>query len=307
MGAIVGKSEVASPDKHDGFEKWVDLHCKIVRRVFDKPRTGKWEPLRKYLYIDTHAGGGPDCYGLGSPVCFMNAILKHELDFDAHFIERESANVAGLERAGLSAHRHTTIHHGDNKIVVPDILKSTPPEVYGLVYMDPNGCPDVELREQITRSKKYVDIMVRVNSSAMKRARCAHGGNSLMDVLGIPKAKWLIREPLESDKWQWTFLFGTNYTLWNQWKGQRFYATDSLEGGRILEKLNFTKAETAAMRKENTDILEAVWARSNGICEKCGQRRAEEIHHWRYEPPVGAADLFHVCHQCHCDIEGVDS
>lgn len=51
----------------------------------------------------------------------------------------------------------------------------------------------------------------------------------------------------------------------------------------------------------------AVFERSRGVCERCGERPPTEPHHLRY-PPWGAFDiatnLIAVCNPCHCEIHG---
>ena len=43
---------------------------------------------------------------------------------------------------------------------------------------------------------------------------------------------------------------------------------------------------------------EAVKARSGGICEGCGRRRASEIHHRRYKSRGGGHELSNLLHLC---------
>lgn len=54
----------------------------------------------------------------------------------------------------------------------------------------------------------------------------------------------------------------------------------------------------AADRRE----YEKVHDRADGVCEGCGQRPAEQMHHRRFRSRGGkhlAGNLLHLCHLCH--------
>lgn len=46
---------------------------------------------------------------------------------------------------------------------------------------------------------------------------------------------------------------------------------------------------------------------AGGICQRCKQAKATQVHHLRY-PPWGTFDvvenLLPVCYACHCEIHG---
>jgi hypothetical protein len=49
--------------------------------------------------------------------------------------------------------------------------------------------------------------------------------------------------------------------------------------------------------------------KANGICQRCGNAKATDVHHHRgYPKPWGTFDLpsnlMPVCHACHCVLEG---
>lgn len=304
---MIGRS-MATPDKEDGFGKYISLHCKIVKAVFDKKNRRGWFPRKKYLYIDTNAGSGDNGpLGEGSPVLFLKAVKEYRLEYQAHFIEREQANAESLR--SITNDPRVIVHEGDNSELIKLIVPEIPKDIYGLAYHDPNGCPDLMLIGYIAENLKKVDIMIRVNAAAMKRTRIAWRDKDkpfLADIInGVKKENWIIREPLSNDKWQWIFLFGTNYTDWGAWKKERFYRVDSPKGQDILERLNYTTEELAQIRQPMFEMFNAVKERSGGICEVCLEKKATEVHHLRYDASHDPSKVLNICHECHCIKEGV--
>lgn len=55
------------------------------------------------------------------------------------------------------------------------------------------------------------------------------------------------------------------------------------------------------------DAPPAVRSRSGRICEQCKQAVATEPHHLRYGPDYDPSKVIHVCHQCHCALEGLSA
>lgn len=308
--SVVEKTSWVTPDKQDGFSKYLALHIEIVRHVFDRARPSGWTPaFRRYVYIDTHCGSGDaGPYGPGSPLLFLETIDRAGLDFEAHFVDCVPANIAAL-RARVAERSNVHIHEADNIEAVPAIVASIPADAYGLLYMDPFGVPNIDLLEYVSARLPKVDLLVRVPTRAIKRVRNAHHRDSyLVDIITrSKKERWLIRGTLPGDNFDWTFLFGTNYTEWNEWRKERFYRTDSPDGRRILTALNYTEAEQNALTQPTLLMMAEVRERSGGICEHCGSRPATEPHHLRYGPGHDPAKVIHLCHQCHCLAEGMSA
>ena len=59
----------------------------------------------------------------------------------------------------------------------------------------------------------------------------------------IPKKYWLIRNALKNNSWQWTFLLGTNWTDFPEFKKIDMVKLDSSKGQAFFEKLNLTSKE----------------------------------------------------------------
>jgi hypothetical protein len=57
-------------------------------------------------------------------------------------------------------------------------------------------------------------------------------------------------------------------------------------------------------------VRQEVIKRAGGVCEKCKERRATEVHHLKY-PPWGTFDvpenMIAICHPCHCEVHGKEN
>ena len=195
-----------TPDEQHGLKSYLSLHFIIVKNIYKKY---PWH-VHKYYYMDVTCGSGinPETKENGSPIIFRNSIGILDHQYEAHFIDRESANIEYLK-----------LHVGDNTEIVPRIVDNIPNKkwAYGLLYMDNNGRPDFELISGVSRKLPRVDILIRCPCTAIKR--CKHiDFKRLTDYIDMAEKNiWLIRQPVEKDPWQWTFLFGTNYTRMTDW------------------------------------------------------------------------------------------
>lgn len=303
-----------TPDKQDGLNKFLKLHFRIVQAVLKNSKNKTYSAFPKYVYVDTNAGDGANQhYGEGSPVIFLRAAFQAKIPFKAYFIERESANVQSLQKIvkSFGAQSDVEIIEGDNKEILPKVVENIQIEsrrkaVFGLVYKDPNGEPNLDLLNGVSRKLEKVDLLIRVPTRVLKRKANAPqcDASRLFDFIHkIKKEHWLIRDTFVFDRsHDWTFLFGANFKT-GDWKKERFYSLDSEEGQRILERLNYTKKELLELKQMNMGWRDLVRERSGGICELCGENHATEMHHLRYGPEHDPAKLLHVCHACHCKLE----
>jgi len=305
---VIQKTSWVTPDKQDGFTKYVTLHAHIVKAVLTRERPNGWKPYQRYVYIDTHAGDGTAGECLGSPLLFLAAIHHEGLPFDAHLIEREPGNVRALRSCLDNAGHGGTVrvYEGDNETVIHEVILQVPQYAFGMLYMDPFGPPSSAVLTAMSVARQRIDLMVRVPTTTQKRVRTAFDGReSLSDVIKkAAKQNWLIRAPLPSDKQQWVFLFGTNYSGLNDWKRERFYRIDSPEGRQMFETLNYTKEEQLDLMQPGLFQDAQVRERSGGVCERCRVNRSTERHHLWYGPGHDPKQLLDVCHECHCQLEG---
>lgn len=222
---------------------------------------------RPYQYFDLNAGPGiyrpnggmvplwpddmpPVAEIHGSPIIFLQEATKAASHYRAHLFERDLRHAASLTEATNSY--HNVVLYGDNGGAT-EYLDELPPACYGLVYSDESGhVPPFDLLAELSKHPRtrIIDVLIYYSAATHKRARCAgcvKGKESLVDSLKrINKAVWIVRKP--RNKHQWTFLLGTNWGDFPQWKKRGFYSVESPEGAEILERLNYSADERAEMR-----------------------------------------------------------
>jgi hypothetical protein len=168
--------------------------------------------------------------------------------FTAIFIDDIPSNIEELKAIGCWTSDYK-FFVGDNAVIVPqkvdEIVRAKIGTVYGLIYCDPNGLPDLNMLSVISKKLSKVDILIRMNVGAGKRQV---NKMRVEDITGkLNKTLWLVRGPLSNDPAQWSFLFGTNYTEYKGWKKIGFHRLDSPEGRKIFDILNYTAEEKKAM------------------------------------------------------------
>jgi hypothetical protein len=92
-----------------------------------------------------------------------------------------------------------------------------------------------------------MDVLIRCPSTTIKRVRSAFPeryNQTLEESLQeINKEFWLIRRPNRRDRFQWTFLFGTNWEDVKNWKKLGLFRVDSADGQAILKEASYTRTE----------------------------------------------------------------
>ena len=296
----IGHSEWTA-DKEAGLDALLRQHISIVRAVTSKH---PYYP-QAYIYIDTNAGDG--CNAAegcdGSPIVFLK-VAQDRIPYQAYFIDRELANTFNLAKA-TSIYNHHEIFTEDNATCLPKIARRLNKNSYGLIYTDPTGIPNFDMLSEASKLLPRIDLLIRYSGSSAKR----NGRDLKAELDKIGKEIWLIRELNPSDKHQWSFLFGTNYTEYKPWRKYGFRRTDDKEGAEIFAKLTYTKDELA--RQLQLSLLDSprnqAIERSGGLCERCHKNPVTEPHHLRYGQDITASDIIAVCHECHCELEGKEN
>lgn len=292
---------IQTPCKEDGLDKILRQHLCIVENVLRKHTFYD----RQYVYVDANSGSGsnPQEGVPGSPIVFLGAVSKRipAIPYYAYFIDQESGNTDSLRRVVFgNSHEILT---GDNADLVPAALRRHPhAKTLGLVYTDPNGVPDFDMLAMASAIQPRMDILIRYNSTAAKRNRV----DLFEELPKVGKGAWIVREIEQGDKWQWTFLFGSNYLNYPEWRKHGFIRTDTNDGMDILRRISFTNRELAELKQSSlfdTPEKQAIF-RSKGICEVCHMGRATEVNHLCY-PAMSDDDVIAVCHSCHCKYHGV--
>jgi hypothetical protein len=242
---------MATPDKQRGLSSILQQHFCITRNVIHKHESWAYP---EYFYIDAYCGSGHniDVDEPGSPYVFRNNARLIGLPFTAIFIDEIIANIDQLQ--SVQWPKEYKFLCGDNSVLVPKLvdiiynkvkLSSNKKQVFGLIYCDPNVLPDFDMLEYTAKKLRMVDILIRHNTTAGKRIPSKIRVDDVIDRL--KKKMWLIRGPIQGDKHQWCFLFGTNYIEYSGWKSRGFHRIDSEEGRRLFRFLNYTEKEKKEM------------------------------------------------------------
>jgi three-Cys-motif partner protein len=224
----------------------LDLEAKLLTTILAKH---PYLP-QCFYYVDANAGSGTnELVGCdGSPIVFLKTIGNFGLPYQAHFVEINALNVAGLWTRITEMNLYSPnmkIHHANNAEAVPKIVSRFPNNAYGVIYFDSNGIGDLDLIKTVavlpTSSK--LDVLLRFSGTSLKRN--PQRGKLTEHLAEIAKRYWLVQEPEASDDDQWTFLLGTNWPDWPSWGSHRFFDTRTARGKAILEVLTYTKKELA--------------------------------------------------------------
>lgn len=229
--------------------------------------SGKFKEM-PYIYIDLNAGNGLPVAGrdelFGSPV--IAARILHEkrpISSNSPYmvvcIEQDAINRNSLDNILLQHHNWLQVNQecirvvtADNASVITDVLNGIKKfydgrSLNGLILHDPTGVPDIELLSKLQNSPPRMDILIYAQATSVKRVRSAMNSKSEIDIRMVMaytgKKYWLIREP--SARHQWTFLMGTNWDGFKEWRKQGFYRLETPEGAGIFNQLNLTAKERA--------------------------------------------------------------
>ena len=244
------------------FTKIIGMHLAITQSVLKKYPT--LYP-QYYRYIELTAGKGisPDGKIKGSPVAFLEQaeLENFKLPYQADFIECETKNIGELEQAltherknqgwkGINWNFHCSKYQDE----IPLLLKQKSDE-FGLVFVDPSGnIPDFDTLHYIAEMRPKMEILIYLPSTNVKRI-FQYTGKRLTDYLdAIGKKNWLIRNSISWDQFKWTFLLGTNASIFKNYKSIEFFTLDTKRGKDILEKLNLTEKEQIESKQYRLDL-----------------------------------------------------
>ncbi len=253
-----------TPEKQYGLEKLLGQWMAIIDQIKRKEAAGIYKPSlseiirRPAIYIDMNAGCGynyeVNC--IGSPLMFASLRSGFGFDIDAYFLESDPASVHSLRSALPGADGKFEIVHCDSNEGIFDIIQQKD-KSYGLIYHDPNGVPSFDALGKLSQLTKchFVDFLIRLSGTNYKRVRRGlneYGKkNNIPELISkyptleeqprmIKKKEWLIRNIIDPDPQQWTFLFGTNWTNYPAWEKHGFYKISSPTGSSILRRVNYT-------------------------------------------------------------------
>lgn len=225
-------------------------HLKITNAVLEKNDYF----LQSYRYIDLTAGKGyiPDI-GDGSPIIFIKSVketnFKSPIFID--LIEKENKNIISLKKIIKSTGDFPSniqpncinYYESNYEDEVPRIIKNKSKE-FGLIYVDPTGqLPSLDTLRYIAENRPLMEILIYISATNIKRQQHYIEIELIDFTKQVKKESWLIRSPQKSDKFQFTFLMGSNAKkLFREYKQISFYPIDSKNGKDIVNRLNLTKA-----------------------------------------------------------------
>lgn len=229
--------------KEEGLERILSLHLHLANNIIQH---GWSDPLYYWYDINAGSGNNPNCPG--SPLVFLETARRIGLRYSATFIEQNDANHKLLE-ACIRQDDSVTVLCGDNCELLPLVCGQLNGRRhrFGMIYHDPNGEPNFDLLAEVSKlsALSKIDILVYLSGTTLKRVRCAfRDRDGLLDRLAtINKQHWLVRDISTSGPQQWTFLLGTNWIDFPEYKRAGFYRTDGDKGRDILHVLSTTEKE----------------------------------------------------------------
>ena len=246
----VGWSETTA-DKEAGLSALLGFHMRLCKSITAKSANSKASPVYHWFDITAGSGENPDARCWGSPLVFVHQAKEAYLRYRAAFIEKDAQNVTALAHHLWEYPGNHLIVNADHVDILANLVQRIPGWAYGMIYADPNGMPPFDLLAEVSQLEqcKRLDILIYASGTTIKRTRTAHNGSSLLEYMRqIDKKHWLVRG--HQSKFQWTFLLGTNWVNFPEWKSKMdFHSTTSTEGARILEELNWTESERKARQQ----------------------------------------------------------
>jgi len=320
--------------KQQHFQAILRIHMMIVRSIMKK-----WYYVnKKYLYADLYSGcGGYFFEGkwiVGSPVIATNSAGKIGIDMDCHLNDEDAKNISCLKEYVFDP-ISPKFSVSKSSVCLSNMQDLARKNQYGLIYLDPNGHPEFDGVKAFFSAKNNskVDVLINCNATVGKRltSSTAHAmyTNRLVDnMLSIDKKYWLIKEPYKGDSWQFTFVLGTNWSAFPEFKDIGMYSVTSTRGLELLKLFSYSEKERKRLCHEgwyrNYDeylahpiykiIKREVLADNKFKCSQCDTTDGTYCHHTEY-PDWGTFDVFDgkvknvkktllpVCQSCHAEIE----
>ena len=271
----VGHSVYTVPKMED-FAKILDMHFMITQAVIKKHPTLR----QSYRYVDMTAGKGHVPYSdivpkvnkvralewsgislvendrlLGSPLVFLTIAesAKVQIPYHADFIEARKDNLNELvkaikDRASLmnwnDINSKISLHNENYEQAIPELFPSFDDKELGLVFVDLSGkTPDTKILNYIFQKRPKMELLIYIAATNIKR-EFEYKKKNLIDFMReTGKDYWLIKKPIKGDKHQWTFLLGSSFPIFQNYKKIEFFQLDSSDAQNFFPKLNLSSKQ----------------------------------------------------------------
>lgn len=276
VDGVVGISENTAL-KQQHYRLIMERLALIHRRGLAKPQNQQWV-LPELVHVELNPGPGylEELALPGSPVIAAEAYGAEGLPVVMHCPERERKVypklLDNLQRWGrlrlldedwrqarlVSATRQLTCYAypRDYALELPRLLAEERErktregleghnvrQSLGVLYSDESGCmPPLSLLQSCAVWSHWwrLDVLIHVATTNLKRRRASpvdpwpYTLEEVMAMIGKPY--WIVREPFGPHGW--SFVMGTHWERFPEFRAQGFYRLDSLEGCEILRRLN---------------------------------------------------------------------
>jgi three-Cys-motif partner protein len=284
----VGHSD-ATICKMEVLSKIFDMHFMITQAVIKKYSSFR----RKYRYIDMTSGKGHVPYSdmvtkvekvhslewsgrsllhngqlLGSPLIFLMVAEseKVQVSYRGDFIEEKKDNFDQLDDAikhhiNLSnwqdIEKKVFLYNDKYEHIIPDLFPSRDEKELGLVFIDPSGNkPDLATLKHISHMRPKMELLLYLAATNIKR-EFGYTNKYLSDYMReIGKEYWLIKKPIKGDKFQWTFLLGSNSDIFKDYKKIDFLRLDSDEAQKFFPVLELTAKQRQDLLQPKLPIID---------------------------------------------------